>query len=731
MSRLCCLLYVCALQTGYLAISAKAQTSADTLKTHILDPITVEGRRQAQTDPLPDVHGTYLLAGKRSEIIRLTQLDANITQKTARQLFARIPGVFVYDMDGTGNQINMATRGLDPHRSWELNIRQNGIGTNSDMYGYPASHYSPPTESIERVELVRGTGSLQYGAQFGGMINYVTKGADTTRRFGFESINAVGSFGFRSTYNAIGGRVSRLTYYLYDYRRSANGYRDNSHSDSQAQFISLQFQATRRLRLQAELGRSTYLAQLPGPLTDSMFYLNPRQATRSRNYFNPDIYVPSLRADWQVSDRTRVVATLSAVLGARNSVLIDAFANVPDMPDPQTGQYKSRQVDMDHFNSYTAEVRVLHHYHLVQVPVTALVGVQLMNNDLHRQQLGKGTTGNDFDRSLTVPGWGRDLHYYTQNVALFAESQFHLTPKLTVSPGIRIENGLTQMRGTISYYSPQAVPNDIPHLFALLGLSGQYQFTPQMRLYGGFSQAYRPVIFKDIIPASAYERVDTNLNDAHGYTLEAGLSGRWKGLNLNVGVFDLLYRNRLGSVVGTNVDGSSFVLRTNIGDSHSRGIEALVEADILRAGRLLISGFTSTAYLDARYQNAQVSTGTENRSVTGNRVETAPVWTSRNGLTLRYRTGSLTTQYSYVSSTFSDALNTPVPTANGAKGPVPAYGLWDVNATWRAGKHFTFRGSVSNLANKQYFTKRPTFYPGPGIWPSDGRSLTLSVGVRL
>ena len=715
---------------GGLNLAAQAQHPADTLTSHTLDTLLVEGRRSVTTGSLPDVHGTYLLAGKRSEVIQLSQLDANVAQKTGRQLFARIPGVFVYDMDGTGNQLNIATRGLDAHRSWELNVRQNEVLTNSDMYGYPASHYSPPTESIDRIELVRGTGSLQYGAQFGGMINYVTKGADSTRRFGFESINAVGSYGLRSTYNAIGGSIGRLTYYVYDYRRGTDGYRGNAHSDAQAQFVSLRYQVSSRLHLRAELGRSTYLAQLPGPLTDSMVYQNPRQATRSRNYFNPDIWIPSLRADWQLSSRTQVVLTASAVRGTRNSVLIDAFANVPDVPDPQTGLYKPRQVDMDQFNSYTTELRVLHRYRLGPVPATAVVGVQLMNNDLHRQQLGKGTTGSEFDLSRTGD-WGRDLHYYTQNVAYFAESQVHLTPKLTLSPGIRIEAGLTRMRGTISYYSPLAVPNDIPHHFALLGISGQYRFTPQLRLYAGFSQAYRPVIFKDIIPASVYERVDTNLKDAHGYTLEAGLSGRWKGINLNVGLFELLYRNRLGSVVGTNADGSSFVLRTNIGDSRSRGVEALIEADLLRAGRLLVSGFTSTAYLDARYEHAQVSAGSENRSVNGNRVEAAPAWTSRNGLTARYRTLSLTMQYSYVSETFSDALNTAIPTANGAKGPVPAYGLWDANATWRAGKRLTVRGSLSNLTDRQFFTKRPTFYPGPGIWPSDGRSLTLSVGLRL
>lgn len=708
-----------------------AQPTADTLPTRTLESIDVRASRAIQVRSLPEVQGTYLLAGKRSAVIRLADLDANVVEKNARQMLGRMPGLFVYDMDGTGNQINVATRGLDPHRSWENNVRQNGILTNSDMYGYPASHYSPPGESLERIEWVSGAASLQYGAQFGGMLNYVTKQADTTRRFGFETIGSVGSYGLRSSYNAIGGRVEKLTYYGYAYWRHSDGYRANSGSDARAQFVRLQYQATRRLRITLEAGHSEYVYQIPGPLTDSMFRVDPRQATRNRSYFNPDIWVPSLRFDWQLAPKTRLQWTTSAVLGARNSAQIDAFATVPDAIDPKTGQYKPRQVDVDHFNSYTSELRLLHSFRPVgSVPITAVLGGQFMHNDLHRQQLGKGTTGSDFDLTLTAP-FARDLWYYTRNGALFAEIQIRPTSRLTLSPGIRMENGLTRMRGTISYYDPGNLPTDIAHRFALLGMSGQYQLRPQVRLYGGWSQAYRPVIFKDIIPASVYERVDKNLRDATGYNAELGIDGHWGGIHLNLTLFDLLYRNRLGSLVQPAPDGSAYVLRTNVGDSRSRGVEALLEAVIWQNRRLLISGFTSTAFIDARYINANVATGTDNRSVNGNRVESAPRWTSRNGITVRYQKFSLTTQYSYVGMTFSDALNTPTPSANGAKGPVPAYGLLDMNATWRLGRHLTLRGSVNNMVDKQYFTKRPTFYPGPGVWPSDARSAVLSVGINL
>ena len=78
-------------------------------------------------------------------------------------------------MDGAGTQVNVGTRGTDTHRSIEMNMRQNGYNTNSDMFGYPEDHYTPPMQAISEVQYVRGSAALQFGSQFGGMMNYVIK----------------------------------------------------------------------------------------------------------------------------------------------------------------------------------------------------------------------------------------------------------------------------------------------------------------------------------------------------------------------------------------------------------------------------------------------------------------------------------------------------------------------------------------------------------------------------
>jgi Fe(3+) dicitrate transport protein len=96
--------------------AAWSQGQQDSIQTRRLDEVVIKGQQEINVERLPDITGTRIWSGKKNEVLNITNLDANIAEKTARQVFAKVPGVFVYDMDGTGNQINIATRGLDPHR---------------------------------------------------------------------------------------------------------------------------------------------------------------------------------------------------------------------------------------------------------------------------------------------------------------------------------------------------------------------------------------------------------------------------------------------------------------------------------------------------------------------------------------------------------------------------------------------------------------------------------------
>lgn len=64
-------------------------------------------------------------------------------------------------------------------------------------------------------------------------------------------------------------------------------------------------------------------------------------------------------------------------------------------------------------------------------------------------------------------------------------------------------------------------------------------------------------------------------------------------------------------------------------------------------------------------------------------------------------------------------------------GLISNYDLIDINASCRISENIILRVNLNNVENRQYFTKRPQFYPGPGVWSSDGRSLVVTLGISI
>ncbi len=716
-----------------LAATSKGQKiDTSSMLEHRVNGVTVRSFREQfrPVEKLSVEHRAMLLAGKKTEAISLDQTPANVAEKTGRQVFAKIPGAFVYDMDGSGNQINVATRGLDPHRSWELNVRFDGALVNSDLYGYPASHFSPPLEGIERLEIVRGTAALAYGAAFGGMLNYVSRQPDSSKTVGFQAASSVGSFGLVSAWAQIGGRKGRVDWQASGQKRHSDGYRPNSESDFGAQMAAAEWRISEKMSLRASVARTAYVFQIPGPLTDSMFAADPKSSTRSRNFFNPDITVPALLFSWKMSEKSELTFSNSMILGSRNSVQFIGFADKKDAIDPATGLFAARQVDIDRFQSFTSELRFLHRYRIGKMPATVAAGTQFLANDLRRRQLGKGTRGSDFDLELTDPAWGRDLRHRTRNAAFFAENLVQILPSLSITPGFRLEKGFTQTSGKIVYIADEAkIPVRIERLFPLFGTSFLFKKAESWEVYGGWAQAFRPVIFADLIPATPLDRTADKLRDSRGENLELGFRGDfWDGkLHAHLTFFRVNVRDRVGSQAMADASGAAYILKTNVGDSRTDGLETYLEARLFRSDAASLSIFTATAWMNGRYLRGELAAGSQNIALEGKKIESVPDWTSRNGLQAHRKRWSLAVQHSFVAQTFSDPMNTVEPSANGTRGLVPSYQIWDAHLGWQALGRLRLRLSANNFLDKKYFTKRPAGYPGAGVWPSDGRGFVLSM----
>ncbi|MEZ4898484.1 MAG: TonB-dependent receptor [Saprospiraceae bacterium] len=715
------------------AAGAFGQNTGDTLKNIDLTEIKIVSKRN-EIERLPQVQGTNIWAGKKNEVVNLQTANVNLAENSPRQVFAKVPGIMVWEMDGTGNQVGISSRGLNPHRSWEFNVQQNGDVTNSDLFGYPESHYNPPMEALGHIEIVRGSGALQYGPQFGGMLNYVIKEPDTSRAISFETQQSRGSFGLFSSYNAVGGKVGKVTYYgYYNFRRS-DGWRENSDYTFNAWHTSVGYRFSSKVDLKASLSHMAYVNHFAAGLTDAMFAEDPRQSNRGRNYFNPTIYLPALHLKIQASENTLITARASAILGQRNSVQFITLPTVNDTINSETDAYNPRQVDRDYYHSYLAQVKLRHDYPFLRQQSHLSVGLRYGNSRTLRKQKGLGTTTEAFDLSLIAP-YRIDLVFKTTNYALFAENAFNFTDRFSVTPGFRFEYVNTDLSGTITGLPPASIPIRLTRKFPLFGLGLEYQVSPLINAYGNFTQNFRPVLHSDLIPATDLDRVNPDLQDARGGNAEIGLRGALGGaLRFDLNYFLLRYNDRIGTLI-QNDQGSTYFYKTNIGDLTNQGAEVFLEFHPLElasgpASDFNLAVFSSTAYNHGRYTSGTVAVNGENLDIAGKTGENIPTWISRNGITVGYGTFSTTLQLSYVSDSYSDAINT-ISSSNGVNGIVPSYLITDLNLSYYFLNNYNVKLSIGNLTDRHYYTRRATGYPGPGILPSDGRSLMVSVGARF
>jgi Fe(3+) dicitrate transport protein len=701
------------------------------------DVQVVASRGVRGNEHLAEVDGYSINATKKNEVIKLDNINANLAMNNSRQIFSRTPGISVWENDGSGIQLGVASRGLSPNRSWEFNVRMNGYDITPDPMGYPEAYYTPPMEVVDRIEIVRGASSLQYGPQFGGLMNFVLRKPDISTRFTFESQNTTGSNGLFSTFNYVGGTEGRLSYTAYYQKRFGNGWRDNSYFNTDHAHAELSYAITNKFKIGAEVTYMTYQSQQSGGLTDAQFAQNPRQSLRSRNWFSTPWLVPSVSAEYVFSEKTKLSWKAFGVIAERSSVgFTKAITETDDM--------KNRQVDTDFYNNFGSELRFITDYKLFGKENTIVSGLRYYNGNIDRKQQGKGTASSEMEFELAEGDFQRNLDFNNINKAAFFENVFRFNEKFLITAGVRLENISSTMKGQFSLINGQ--PNNLTpatrnRTFVLFGAGAEYHVTKQSEFYTNISQAYRPVLISDLTPPATTDIIDENLKDARGYNFDFGYRGKVANfLNFDVDYFFLNYDNRIGTITQSNSAGQRYQFRTNLGQSISQGFEGYIEFDPITAffkkSKLgYISIFASIAYIDAMYRNFKTTSISNGQIVEGNlegkRVENAPSKINRFGVTYNKKGFSLTWQLSDIGKAYSDASNTEAPNAAATTGVIPAYTVQDLSASFKFLKHYNIKAGINNLTDERYFTRRAGGYPGPGILPADGRTFYVSGGVKF
>lgn len=734
-----------------IATIAQAQDSqeSDTLKTRILAEITVVGRgSKSDIHQLPQIVGTNIYAGKKSSLIVMDNVQGNVVSNTMRQVAAKIPGIYIWESEGSGIQIGISARGLSPNRSWEFNVRQNGYEIAADPLGYPEAYYNPQLQAVQRIEIVRGHGALQYGSQIGGMINYILKnGSEFNKPFQFETFQTAGSNGLFNTYNAVGGKTKKLNYYtFFDYRRG-DGWRNNDQFNSGTISGTFTYKVNERLSLTGEVTRWSSTTQQPGGLTDAQFKENAQQSLRARNWFNFLWVTSAVTADYRINNHQRINVKLYNMYADRNSVGFNPSGGVlvNDVPDLTTGEYGTRVVDVDNYRNFGMEVRYLMHYKLGSNESSLSAGTRFYRGNTYRYRGGVGSQGSGYDISLQSASiWPTDIDFTAGNAAFFVENLFQVTNRLTVVPGIRYEYISAKASGysgisnnNLVYLQNQSKERG----FLLAGIGTEYSISKSTTFYANATQSYRPVQFADLTTPPTTDVVDPTLTDAKGLNMDVGYRGNVKDyLKFDFSGYWLNYDNRIGTIKQQRQDGTFYNLRTNIGNSTTKGVEVFGELNITKALGLgtkagEVSLFGSYAYSDARYGNffsiAVVNNALVETNYRNKRIEYAPENIFRSAISYSFKNISATIQQSYTASVFTDANNTVDASANGQNGKIPSYRVYDLTVGFQGKSGLQVKSGINNLSDERYFTRRAGGYPGPGVLPADGRTFFVTVGYVL
>lgn len=706
----------------------------------VLSPVIVASDKDKSfgRSSLGAIENFGIYEGKKTEVIEMSEVTANVATNNARQVYAKITGLNIWESDGAGLQLGIGGRGLSPNRTANFNVRQNGYDISADALGYPESYYTPPLEALDRIELVRGAASLQYGTQFGGMLNFRFKKGVADKPVEVVSRQSIGSWGFFNSFNSMGGTSAngKLNYYSYFQYKRGDGFRENSGFNSINGFASVNYQANKKLKIGFELTKMQYLAQQPGGLTDRNFEQNPRQSLRDRNWFEVDWNMASLCFTYKISDQTQINSRNFGLMAHRNALGNLERINVIDFGENRTfisGQFKN----------IGNETRLLHKYKLGEQKQALLFGTRVYRGSTSsRQGDANNESGPDFFYLNPDNLENSDYLFTNNNVSVFAENIFNLTNKWSLTPGLRFEHIGTFAEGYFNQRVFDGAGNLITENrkeesmgrtrnFVIAGIGSNYIFTNNISFYANISQNYRAINFSDIRVVNPNFRVDPNIKDETGYTADLGIKAKKENrYNLEVTAFLVRYNNKIGQIL--RADQAPLYLdyrfRGNISDARNIGLEFFGEINLIPVIKKSSSQFEWTlfvncAVVDARYIN------TQDNSIKDKKVEMVPPLMLRSGSQFKYKSLKASFQFSHLSEHFTDATNA-IQTSTAVEGVIPSYQVADLSLSYQY-KRYTFEASVNNLFNQMYFTRRAEGYPGPGIIPSEGRGFFLTVGGRF
>ena len=687
---------------------------------------------------LEDIEKMSVYSGKKTEVIKVDQAVASLATNNARQIYNQISGLNVFQNDDAGLQLNIGGRGLDPNRTSNFNTRQNNYDISADVLGYPESYYTPPSEAIEEIQILRGAASLQYGTQFGGLLNFIFREPNSTKPIELITRNSLGNNQLYTNFTSISGTIKKVSYYTFANYKRGDGFRPNSSFNSLNLYGFFKYTFNDKLEYSSELTYINYLTQQGGGLTDDMFVTNPLQSNRNRNWFEVNWLLYNNKLLYKPNQKTSVSINVFGLDAGRNSL-----------------GYRTNRVNQDDlggvrdlikgtFRNYGVESKVLYKFNLFNKSSAFVFGVKhYKSKNKSAQGPGSDNSDSDFEFYTTDFPYYKNQSEYTfpnLNNSVFIENLLYLSENFSITPGLRYEFIKTESSGFYRQVNLDAASNPIfdtiiyqnnlnQRQFLLSGVGLSYKWNNDLESYSNISQNYRSVTFSDISIVSPTYSVDPDISDEKGFTFDVGLRGNIKDIVLfDVSSFLISYRDRIGFVLREFDFGGVKSVRDNVGDARLYGFESLIDLNLKKvlnmSDQYRLNLFFNLSGINSSYVQS------DQAGIVGNKIEYVPTINLKSGVNLGYKRFKTSLQYSYISEQFSDASNAVLGNSSGIIGLIPSYNVVDLSFVYELEK-ISVESGINNLFDVDYFTRRAVGYPGPGIIPSPKRNYYLSLQLTL
>lgn len=670
-----------------------------------------------------------------------------------QEMLEFVPGINGFSDDGIGNsRISIGIRGLNPRRSSRALILEDGIPIQPALYVYPNMYYNPPSERLDKLEVIKGSASINYGPQtMGGVINYYTK----RPRHSFGGLVKItgGENGYGSVFAEVGGwgnkKIKPEIQFLV---KQGDGFRENNSFQQLNSTFKLNYKqsATKNIYLKANLNFEDSEATYTG-LTEWSFENNPKFNPKENDNFKVfrtaiDL-IQTEKISSNITENTTVFMSYFDRRWWRENdlfILATDLNNLESEPVAPTNTFN----DLIRTGNGTDNFGILRTFYVAGIEKSYKIDHMAFNLPAKMEVGLRGywerfiddrKAGNSVDDregyyftgtvDEPVVSEGQQSHHYETTAFSAYVSESISFGKLNIRPGLRFEifeqERIDRLQGS-SYL-------DKTEYVVLPGIGFSQNFSG-VKFFGGVHRGYTPPSSGALKVLNFGENSDItglDLKSEKSWNKEVGLRGTVSILNFEAALFHLGIENLVAAGRGTAFK--------NLGKVSNFGIEL--------NGKLRFSNISiflpnlnfsytnlSTEIVDGEIAS-NIKAGGAIADLKGNELPYAPKNTLNIGLeSIGSKKISFRVDLKYVSEVYTDFENIETTGNKGIKGPVPSYFIYNISSRYNFNSNISIFCSGKNLTDEIYIGSRLHSNPGQedanvssGILPGPRRQINFGI----